>query len=104
MVQTDSTGRHQVYSPFSDNAYGVPSGGRSASLTFSLSQNLEIKVLSKRDTSGIRKIKLIDEFRFSGSYNFVADSMRLSNIPVSFRTTLFGNFGLNLSMTLDPTG
>ena len=28
--------------------------------------------------------------------------MRLSNIPVSFRTTLFGNFGLNLSMTLDP--
>ena len=102
VVQTDSTGRHQVYSPFSDNAYGVPSGGRSASLTFSLSQNLEIKVLSKRDTSGIRKIKLIDEFRFSGSYNFVADSMRLSNIPVSFRTTLFGNFGLNLSMTLDP--
>ena len=102
VVQSDSTGRYQVYSPFSDNAYGVPSGGRSASLTFSLSQNLEIKVLSKRDTSGVRKIKLIDELRISGSYNFVADSMRLSNIPVSFRTTLFGNFGLNLSMTLDP--
>lgn len=102
VVQSDSTGRYQVYSPFSDNAYGVPSGGRSASLTFSLSQNLEIKVLSKRDTSGIRKIKLIDELRISGSYNLAADSMRLSNIPVSFRTTLFGNFGLNLSMTLDP--
>jgi len=102
VVQSDSTGRYQVYSPFSDNAYGVPSGGRSASLTFSLSQNLEIKVLSKRDTSGIKKIKLIDELRISGSYNMVADSMRLSNIPISFRTTLFGNFGLNLSMTLDP--
>lgn len=102
VVQSDSTGRYTVYSPFSDNAYSVPSGSRSASLTFSLSQNLEIKVLSKRDTSGIRKIKLIDELRISGSYNLVADSMRLSTIPVSFRTTLFGNFGLNLSATLDP--
>ena len=28
--------------------------------------------------------------------------MRLSTIPISFRTTLFQNFGINLSMTLDP--
>lgn len=102
VVQSDSTGRYQIYSPFSDNAYGVPTSRLSASMNFSLSQNLEIKVLSKRDTSGIKKVKLIDELRISGSYNFAADSMRLSNIPISFRTTLFGNFGLNLSMTLDP--
>lgn len=102
VVQTDSLGRHSVYSPFSDNAYGVPSSGRSASMSFSLSQTLEMKVLSKRDTSGIKKIKLIDELRLSGSYNFLADSMGLSNIPISFRTTLFGNFGINISATLDP--
>ncbi len=102
VVQSDSTGRYQIYSPFADNAYGVPTSKLSASMNFSLSQNLEIKVLSKRDTSGIRKIKLIDDIRISGSYNFAADSMGLSNIPISFRTTLFGNFGLNLSMTLDP--
>ncbi len=101
-VQSDSTGRFTTYSPFSGNAYGVPSGGRSASMTFSLSQNLEMKVLSKRDTSGVKKIKLIDELRLSGSYNFLADSMGLSNIPISFRTTLFGNFGINLTATLDP--
>lgn len=34
-----------------------------------------MKVLSKRDTSGVKKIKLIDELRISGSYNFLADSM-----------------------------
>lgn len=102
VVQSDSTGKHTVYSPFADNAYGVPSNGLSASMNFSLSQNLEMKVLSKRDTSGIRKIKLIDDFRISGSYNFAADSMNLSNISLSFRTTLFGNFGLNLNATLDP--
>jgi len=100
--QTDSTGRFTTYSPYAINAYGVPSSGRSMSMNFSLSQNLEMKVLSKRDTSGVKKIKLIDEFRLSASYNFLADSMRLSTIPVTFRTTLFKNFGINFSTTLDP--
>ena len=100
--QADSTGRTVNYSPYANNAYGVPSSGRSMAMNFSLSQNLEMKVLSKRDTSGVRKIKLIDELRISASYNFIADSMRLSTIPISFRTTLFKNFGINLSATLDP--
>ena len=85
--QTDSTGRVTTYSPYAVNAYGVPSSGRSMSMTFSLSQNLEMKVLSKRDTSGVKKIKLIDELRLGGSYNFLADSMRLSTISLSSRTS-----------------
>ena len=101
-LQRDSLGTTQTYSPYAVNAYSVPSSGRAMSMNFSLSQNLEMKVLSKRDTSGVKKIKLIDELRISGSYNFLADSMRLSTIPISFRTTLFGNFGINLSATLDP--
>ena len=101
-VQTDSLGGHTVYSPYSDNAYGVPGRGAAASLNFSLRQSLEMKVLSKRDTSGVKKIKLIDDFSISGSYNFLADSMGLSNISLALRTTITGNFGLNLSATLDP--
>ncbi|MFI3278875.1 MAG: putative LPS assembly protein LptD, partial [Rikenellaceae bacterium] len=102
-VQADSLGNLTTYSPYSDNAYGVPSSGKSLSMNFSLSQNLEMKVLSDRDTSGVRKIKLIDNLSIGTvSYNFLADSMRLSTIPVSIRTTLFNNFGLNLSLTLDP--
>lgn len=100
--QTDSLGHFNKYSPYSVNAFGVPSSGQSMSLNFSLSQNLEMKVLSKKDTTGVKKIKLIDELRISGSYNFLADSMKLSNITVGFRTTLFNNFGINLSMQLDP--
>ncbi len=65
--QTDSTGRTTTYSPYAVNAYGVPSSGKSMSLNFSLSQNLEMKVLSKRDTSGMKKIKLIDDFSIRGS-------------------------------------
>lgn len=102
-VQTDSTGRYRTYSPFSNvNLFGSSPGGPSMSMNFSLSQNLEMKVLSKRDTSGIKKIKLIEDLRISGSYNFLADSMNLSNITVGFRTTLFKNFGINLNLTLDP--
>lgn len=101
-VQTDSLGNTKLYSPYDGNAYGVPSSGESASMSFTLSQNLEMKVLSKRDSTGVRKIKIIDEIRLGGSFNFLADSMGLSNIPISFRTTLFGNFGVNISATLDP--
>ena len=92
-VQSDTTGRVTIYSPFAGNAYSVPSSGRSMSLNFSLQQNLEMKVLSKRDTTGTRIIKLIDNFTISGSYNFLADSMNLSNT---------NNFGIQLSATLDP--
>ncbi len=101
-VQTDSLGTTKQYSPYTGNAYGIPSSGRSMSMSFSVSQTLQMKVLSKRDTSGVKKISLIDNLSVSSSYNFLADSMRLSTIPVSFRTTLFNNFGVNLSMTLDP--
>ncbi len=101
-VQSDSLGTTKTYSPYSNNAYGVPSSGRSLSMNFGLSQTLEMKVLSKQDTSGVRKISLIDNVSISGSYNFLADSMRLSTIPLSIRTTLFNNFALSLSATLDP--
>ncbi len=97
--QRDEAGNTASYSPYSQNAYGVPSSGRAMSMSFSLSQNLEMKVM-KGDT--VKKIKLIDELRISGSYNFLADSMRLSTLPVSFRSTIFKNFGIQLSLTLDP--
>ena len=101
-VQADSLGGYTVYSPYSDNAYGVPGKGASASINFSLKQSVEAKVLSKRDTSGVKKIKIIDDLSLSGSYNFLADSLGLSNLSVGLRTTIYGNFGINLSATLDP--
>lgn len=98
-VQVDTTGRFKVYSPFTDNAYGVPGSGQSFALTFGLSQSLEAKIRTK-DT--VKKIKLIDQLSINGSYNFLADSMRLSNLPIQLRTTIYNNIGLNLSMSLDP--
>lgn len=101
-VQSDSTGRLTTYSPFESGMYGVPGRGRSASISFSLTNTLEMKVLSKKDTSGVRKIKLIDNLSISSSYNFLADSLNLAPFSLNLRTTIYGNFGLNLSATLDP--
>jgi lipopolysaccharide assembly outer membrane protein LptD (OstA) len=99
--QTDSTGKYTAYNP----NVGTPSmtaGSPTASINFSLSNQLEMKVASKTDTSGIKKIKLIEQLSASGSYNFLADSMNLSNINLSFRTNVWKNFGINLSATWDP--
>ena len=102
-VQSDTLGNFKTYSPFEGSIFGVPSSGQSMAINASLSQTLEMKVLSKRDTSGMKKIKLIDELRIGQvSYNFLAASMGLSNIPISLRTTVFQNFGINISATLDP--
>ena len=101
-IQSDSTGRTQTYSPFSENAYGTPSSGQNMSMSFSLSQSLELKVLSKRDTTGVKKVKVIDDLSLSGSYNFLADSMKLSTIGISLRSSLSKKFGINLRATLDP--
>ncbi|MBR5138803.1 MAG: LPS-assembly protein LptD [Alistipes sp.] len=101
-VQADSTGRTLIYSPFTDNAYGIPSSGRNMALSFNLSQSLEAKVLSKRDSTGVSKIKIIDDFSIGGSYNFLADSMKLSTISLSLRSSLSKKLGINLRATLDP--
>ena len=101
-IQSDSTGKTMTYSPFSENAYGTPTSGQNMSLSFSLSQSLEVKVKSDRDTTGVKKIKIIDDLSISGSYNFLADSMKLSTLSIGLRSTLSKKFGINLRATLDP--
>ena len=101
-IQSDSTGRTTTYSPYSENAFGTPSSGENMSMSFSLSQSLEVKVKSQRDTTGVKKVKVIDDLSLGGSYNFLADSMKLSTISISLRSSLSKKFGINLRATLDP--
>ena len=102
----DANGVHQVqeYNKYEGSIYSPPSSGQSASLSFSVGNNLEAKVRSKNDTTGTgtKKIKLIDQLSLSGSYNFLADSMNLSNIGVNLSTTIFQKLGLNGNASFDP--
>lgn len=104
---TDAQGNDQEYSIFSNQLYSPPSGSEeSGSLSLSLDQNVEMKVKNDKDTTGkeeYKKIKLLESFRISSSYNFFADSMRWSAIQLSARTKVFNNrVNINLTGTLDP--
>lgn len=85
--------------------YGSPSGNESRTMGFSVTNNLEMKVLDKADSTGetFRKIKLFDNLSVNSGYNFAADSFKLSDISLSARTSLFkGKLSISTRATLDP--
>jgi hypothetical protein len=90
------------YNHFSNGAFGTPSTGKSGIVSWSLANNLEMKVKSDKDSTGLKKISLIENFTISQSYNFAADSLRFSNISTSMMLRLMKNFNLNLNATWDP--
>ena len=99
---------HRNYSRFSNGIYGnAPSGGRSATMSFGLEQNLEMKILNREDTTGknpYKVVSLIDKFSVDGGYNFAADSMNWSLFQVNLRLKFpkLNNYSVNLSTALDP--
>ena len=90
------------YSPFDHGQFGTAPRGKSGTLTFNMQHNIEAKIKSNRDSTGVRKISLIDNLSIGGiSYNFAADSLRWSDIPVSVRFKFSKQFTLQLSGSLD---
>jgi len=70
----------------------------------SIGNNLEAKVRNLRDTtgSGSKKVKILDQLNLNGSYNFLADSLKMSNIGVSASTNLFNKINLSGNLNFDP--
>lgn len=91
-----------LYSPYAEQIFGSPSRGNAGSINFSFDNNLEAKIKSKSDSTGIKKISLIDQFTWSTSYNMFADSIRWSNISASLALRLPNDFTLRLSGMFDP--
>lgn len=113
----DNKGVEQTkeYNRYSGGINSPPGKGRTAAISFSFGNNLEAKVKKKESEteSGeeesstnkkdmYEKIKLIDQLSLNGSYNFLADSLKLSNINISGSTTIFGKLGLNGNLSLNP--
>lgn len=90
------------YSPFDHGTFGTAPRGKSGTLSFSFQNNVEAKIKSKRDSTGVRKISLIDNLQIGGiSYNFAADSLRWSDIPYSARFKFSKEFTFQVSGSLD---
>ena len=104
-LQYDSAGLTRRLSYYQGSPTGASfAEGRFGGMSFSLDNTLEMKLRSKKDTSetGIKKIKLLDGFGFNGSYNYLADSNKLSYINIYLRSTLFDKINITASTTLDP--
>jgi len=93
--------RSSVYSNSLAGAFGE---GKFGGLSFNVDNNIQMKVRNKADTaaSATKKITLIDGFSISGSYNFLADTLRFSNFSLSARTNLFNKINITTSATIDP--
>ncbi len=101
-VQVDSLGHTARVSQFGSRGFG---GTNSGSISFGIDNLLEMKVKDKKDTTkanATKKVKLIDGFGFSGSYNLLADSFALSTFQFYARTTLFDVVNITGGFTLDP--
>lgn len=93
------------YSRYQGALFGTPGQGSNGSLGWSLGNNIEMKIRNDKDTTGkapYKVISLIDNLSISGSYNFLADSLQLSNFRVQLRLKLPLNYTLNLSGEFDP--
>lgn len=97
-TKTDTEGNVSVvqYSPYAGAMYGVPGSGKTGSVSFDLSNNIEMKIKSERDTSGIKKISLIDELGANISYNMAAPRQQWSNLNTRLRVK-WGKFTFNMN-------
>ncbi len=102
-VYQDANGEDQEfrYSPFAHNMYGVPSIGKQGNISLDFKNNLEMKVRSDKDTTGFKKISLIDNLSFGINYNMAADSFKWSDLTVNLRLKLSKSYTLNLSGNFD---
>jgi hypothetical protein len=105
-VQTNEEGDIERFSRFSGRQfiYGGAPQGKNQSINFSLNNNLEMKVRSKKDTvEQDKKIKLLENFNITTRYNFEADSFKMGDINMTARTTLLNRMiNVNVQATIDP--
>lgn len=98
-VKTDANGvvSTVTYSPYSGGIYSYPSGTKQGMITMSVSNNVEMKVKSDRDTTGERKISIIDELYGALSYNMAAETRPWSNLNTRIRLKLTKNYTFSMA-------
>ncbi len=109
--QIDTSNNFARFSVYEGSIFGAFSEGKFGGLTFGIDNNIQMKVRDKKAASGangdtsestIKKVSLIDGFSINGSYNFMADSFRLSSFSLSARSNLFDKIGITANAVIDP--
>jgi lipopolysaccharide assembly outer membrane protein LptD (OstA) len=97
-------GRLRQYSIFESSVFGGPSQSEQANLGFTIDNNVELKLKSKKDTTngGERKLAIFQNLTISGQYNFIAPTKKLTPLNFNGRSQLTEKFGINFNGSLNP--
>lgn len=98
-VKTDANGNVSTvsYSPYNGMMYGVPSQGKTGNVSLDISNNIEMKLNSDKDSTGYKKISLIDELGASMSYNMAAREKPWSNLNMRVRLKLTKSYTFSMN-------
>ena len=96
---TDASGNVKLieYSPYQDELYSVPGKYKTEMISWNVSNNIEMKIKSDKDTTGYKKISIIDELGASMSYNAAADFHRWSDLSMRLRLKWWKNYTFSLN-------
>lgn len=98
-VKTDKNGNVSTvsYSPYAGSLYGTPSQGKTGSISMDVSNNVEMKIRSDKDSTGYRKISIIDELGGSLSYNMAAATRPWSDLSMRIRLKLTKSYTFSMN-------
>ena len=100
----DSHGDQQTatYSPYDRGMFGTAPKGAAGMITFNFDNNVEMKSVSQTDSTGFKKISLIDNLSINFSHNMMADSLKWSDIGTNLRLKFSKSLTVNVGATFDP--
>lgn len=92
------------YCYFSGGYYGGPTSRGGGVINLSLSNNIEMKVVSDKDSTGYKKISLIDNLGLNTSYNLFAeeDEAPWSDLNANLRLKIAKKINLNITAGFCP--
>ena len=99
---SNDRGEMTPYSIFDRGIIGTPNSGLVQAMSFSITNNIEMKVKTKNDSIGTKKIKIFESLNFNTNYNFAAPKYKWSMFTFSGQTTLFDKMNINTSLVLEP--
>jgi lipopolysaccharide assembly outer membrane protein LptD (OstA) len=97
--KTDAKGNVTMveYSQYQGTVFGGPGKGKTGSISMDISNNIEMKIKSDDDSTGFKKISIIDELGASMSYNMAAETRPWSDLSTRLRLKLSKSYTLNLN-------
>ena len=85
------------YTPYQNGLYGVPGRGKTGNISFGLDNNIEMKVRSDKDSTGYKKLSIIDNLGLNMSYNMAAKEKPWSDLSMNIRLKWWKNYTFNMN-------